>query len=280
MLYGVPQEYYSGVTKGGPQIALLNTSDLSVSWQASLLGVKDGIFPQAESTENLHTPGAAVQYMPGLAFAPDRDALYVVPGDADQLITIDFSKREISKAAIARQRSLLEQLLAWTAGVAHAKIMDGTTKQMVISPDGARLYVIGMTNTFTKMSNGEYKLDRTSHDLQVVNTADGALIERVPAEAESIAWARAGGMLYLVGIHAMDYSRPFTAIVDPATLEMRATLEGVELHSARRLNGEAALVSITYESNGSARNMAVYDPGSFQVIGSWAPAGNFFWLNP
>ncbi len=128
----------ASVSVGAPKVALFDASDLSLLWAAELKCVRDGTFPKKADTANtqeIYQPSAAWHFQPGIAFAPDRDALYVVHGDADRLTTVDFASRRVKTVDIRPRLSWLDQLLTLTAGVAYAKGMDGTTKQAIASPD-------------------------------------------------------------------------------------------------------------------------------------------------
>jgi WD40 repeat protein len=121
----------AGVNVGAPKATLFAVSDLSLLWSVELVGVRDGTFPKKADTANaqdIYQPGAAWHYEPGIAFAPNHDMLYVVHGDEDKLTTVDFSSKNVKTVDVHVQMSWLDQLLALTAGVAHAKGMDGTTK--------------------------------------------------------------------------------------------------------------------------------------------------------
>lgn len=148
----------AGVSVGPPMAALLAASDLSPIWSVQLNGVRDGVFPKkagTADTQAIYEPGAAWFFQPGVAFAPAADVLYVVHGDADQLTSVDFTTRKVRTVDVRPRLSWLEQLLALTAGVAHAKGMDGITKQAVISPDGKFLYVVGSNEKVTQQPNSE-----------------------------------------------------------------------------------------------------------------------------
>ena len=90
MLYG-PQLaksgpfFNAGVSTGAPRAALMSVPDLKLLWSVELNDVRDGTFPKRPdmpNTQDIYQPGAAWHFEPGIAFAPGRDLLYAVHGDA------------------------------------------------------------------------------------------------------------------------------------------------------------------------------------------------------
>ena len=153
-----------GMIAGPPQVLLLDAADLSPRWTAELVGVRDGVFPTDEETTsaNFYEPGRALYFSPGVAFAPNRDALHVVHADSGQLTTVDFDAQSIETLEIHNELSWFERLLSLTAGVAHAKVGDGTSKQIAVSPDGQFLYVVGVHNESFKDSLGNIQMSQNS----------------------------------------------------------------------------------------------------------------------
>jgi WD40 repeat protein len=149
MLYTMnSQATGDGMSANPPQVLLLDAADLSPRWTAELVSVHDGVFPTDEKTTsaNFHEPGRALYFSPGVAFAPNRDVLHVVHADSDQLTTVDFETQQVQTLEIHTELNWFERLLSLTAGVAHAKVGDGTSKQIAVSPDGQFLYVVGVHN--------------------------------------------------------------------------------------------------------------------------------------
>src|SRR5688500_6873147 len=129
-----------GMSAAPPRVLLLDAADLSPRWTAELVGIRDGVYPTDEETTaaNFYEPGRALYLSPGIAFAPDRDALHIVHADAGQLTTVDFDAQKIETLEIHTELNWFERLLSLTAGVAHDKIGDGTSKQIAASPNGQR----------------------------------------------------------------------------------------------------------------------------------------------
>ncbi len=193
----------AGLSVGAPRAALFAASSLSLLWSMELNGVRDGTFPKkadSANTQDIYQPGAAWSFQPGIAFAPDRDLLYVVHSDEDKLTTVDFNARKVRTVDIRPRLSWLDQLMALTAGVAHAKGMDGTTKHAVISPDGKYLYVVGSTEIVTQQPSGNnWDITDTSWGLEVIAAGDGALVDKIDTEANSATLSPDGRQLFLSG---------------------------------------------------------------------------------
>ncbi len=96
------------------------------------------------------------------SFAPDRDALYVVHADSEQLTTVDFESQTVKTVEIQPKLTWFERLLSMTAGIAHAKIGDGITRQAAVSPDGQFLYVVGVNNATFQDEQGNWQMEQTS----------------------------------------------------------------------------------------------------------------------
>jgi hypothetical protein len=64
-----------------PPDALLDAASLDMLWAQALQGVQHGIVPKdgADPEAEMHQPVQAVYLHPGMAFAPDKDALYLAP---------------------------------------------------------------------------------------------------------------------------------------------------------------------------------------------------------
>ena len=148
-VYGTPVKNRFTVNEfavGPPQAILLDGQDASLRWSAELVGVRDGIYPKEGSpdeTIDLHQPGAAVYDLPGVVFAPDRDALYVVHSGMDALTTVDYASQKVETREILPALSWFERLLWLTARRAKAKIAEGASLRAQVSPDGELIYVVG-----------------------------------------------------------------------------------------------------------------------------------------
>ena len=282
MVYGphlaaTGQEANIGVSIGAPEAALLSTSDLSPLWSARLDGLRDGTFPKQPNTPDLYQPGVAWHYSPGIAFAPGADVLYAVHGDADRLTTIDFTRRTVKTVAVRAKTSWFDRLLAWTAGVAYAKGMDGTTKQAVISPDGKLLYVVGSTEAVSKPEGSkDWNFTFTPIGLEVISVQDGSLVQKLDAQADMAALAPDKQHLLLLG-WKQSSDTPWTEIYDIRSMQVTQHLDGVRLIPARRADGTAVLQS-SVTISGNKCDMLSMDPESWSVIARWTATPCANWL--
>jgi hypothetical protein len=265
----------AGVSIAAPKAALFAASNLTLLWFVELNGVRDGTFPKKADTANtpdIYQPGAARFFQPGIAFAPDRDLLYVVHGDEDKLTTVDFTSRKVITVGIRPRLSWLDQLMALTAGVAHAKGMDGTIKQAVIAPDGIYLYVVGSTETVSQQPNGNnWDITDTSLGLEVIAAGDGALVDKVDTEANSATLSPDGRQLFLSGWRqrgSYGYSTPWTDVYDISSRKLVKHLDGVDLMPTHRLDGKVMLASSNMISAITC-DMASVDPATWAIVSGW-----------
>ena len=268
-----------GVSAAAPQAALYAVSDLGLLWSVRLDGIRDGIFPKKPDTANtpdLYQPGAAWFFQPGVTFAPDHDLLYLIHGDQEKLTTVDFSGRNVKTVDLHVETSWLDQLLFMTAGVAHAKGMDGTTKQAVISPDGKLLFVVGNTETVTPKANGtDWDITDTPIGLQVIDPQTGTLLEKIDTDASLVRLSPQGSQMLLSGWR--DHSKLFTDVYDISSRSIVKQLDGMDLIPTRRLDGKVVLVSSDF-LDGKVTDVTLLDPLTWATIAKWQAPGDIGWL--
>lgn len=79
---------------------------------------------------------------PGWTFDRERNLLYVVPADRDELMVVDLNVMEVATTATwSATESLLDRLVVWWIPRAHAKDGDFTKRHLTLSPDGSTLLV-------------------------------------------------------------------------------------------------------------------------------------------
>src|SRR5688572_16678114 len=281
MLYTInSQTTDDGMSATPPQVLLLDAADLSPRWTAELVGVRDGVFPtDGETTSaNFHEPGRALYLSPGIAFSPNRDALHVVHADAGQLTTVDFETRQVETMDIHTELSWFERLLSLTAGVAHAKIGDGTSKQIAVSPNGQLLYVVGVHNESFEDSMGNIQMDQTPLGLEIIRTSDGSRTAQIETRAGELSLAPDGRFLYL-RYWADHYSVPWTEVFDTSGNKIIIRKAGIYASPALRINGEPLLVS-TYSLAENSHHMSVSRPEDLSVLTEWEGTGYIAWLMP
>jgi hypothetical protein len=282
MFYGISvknQFTASEMAAGPPRVALLDGRDLSLRWSAGLEGVRDGIYPTEDydgDLENLHQPGAARHFSPGVAFAPDRDALYVVHSDEEKLTTVDFNEHGTQTVAIRTALSWFERLLSLGAGVAHAKLAEGSFKQAAISEDGQYLFVLGEDIDLTQAENREWQSVPTMLGLQIIRTADGGRLASVDTEATQLSVSPGGDQVYLSGWRA---DRAWTEVYGLATGEFVAHLDGLQLIPARRLDGSPVLIS-NVSTQDTLSQVTALDPKTLAVLAEWSLPHYLTWVSP
>jgi hypothetical protein len=278
MLYSPTINSSNGLSAGPPQILLFDAADLSLRWSAELKDIHDGIFPKDENvtSANIHEPGQAFYISPGLAFAPDREALYIVHADSDQLTTVDFQNQKVETVEIRAQLTWFERLLSLTAGVAHAKIADGTTKQAVIAPDGQFLYVVGFNNASYQDKQGNWQMEQTPLGLEVIRAGDGSRVERLESDATEMSLSPDGRFLYL---KSWGMKGPWTEVYDVANQQILSHKEWTFAMPALRVNGEYSLVS-SYSTDEYTHHMSVLEPEKLSVLSEWTVSGEnyIYWL--
>jgi WD40 repeat protein len=281
MLYTMSsQTAEDGMSASPRQVLLLDAADLSPRWTAELVGVRDGVYPTDEETTpaNFYEPGRALYFSPGIAFAPDRDALHIVHANSDQLTTVDFETQQVKTLDIHTELSWFERLLSLTAGVAHAKIGDGTSKQIAVSPDGQFLYVVGVHNESFQDSLGNIQMSQTPLGLEIIRTSDGSRTAEIETRAGELSLSPDGLFLYL-RYWADHYTVPWTEVFDTSSSQVIARKAGLYASPAFRINGEHLLVS-TYSLTENSHQMSISQPEDLSVLTEWSGASYIAWLMP
>ena len=287
MLYGaaIQNDFTENETRAGsPQVSLLDAADLTPRWSARLEGVRDGIFPKDEKA----TPTAtqldfqAMYYLsPGVAFAPDREALYVVHADSEQLTTVDFDAQKVETIEIQPKLSWFERLLSLTAGVAHAKVADGTSKSVVVSPDGQFLYIVGVHYESSQDLQGNSQISQIPLGLEVIQTSDGSRIAHLETDAADLSLSPDGRFIYLRNWNSGDdqFNVPWTAVFDTSSRQILTRKTGLYASPALRINGEPLLVS-TYSLAETLNRMSISQLEDLSMLSEWTGPDYIAWLTP
>jgi hypothetical protein len=214
---------------------------------------------------------------PAVVFAPDKDCLYIVHAGEDRLTTVDFSRQLVQSRDIRPVMSILDRLLALTAGVAYAKTPDGNFKSAAITPDGKQLYVIGEVIISTKSATtGQWKTDRTALGMKTVRTSDGAELAHTDTQASDAVISADGNSLYLRSWGWEHSSKPFTEIWSLPQQKILERLEGSYVTPSQTLNGQAILLSVaTYRG---VVVQATLDARTFTPLHEWDSVYYGDWL--
>lgn len=264
---------------GPPQVQLLDAADLSPGWSIELEDVHDGIFPKDESvtSANIYEPGQAFYLSPGLAFAPDRDALYIVHADSEQLTTVDFENQNVETLEIQTKLSWFERLLSLTADVAHAKIGDGISRQTIVSPDGRFLYVVGVNSATFQDQQGNWQMEQTPLGLEIIRTTDGSLERYVETDTTELSLSPNGRFLYLRNWGSHPENIPWTEIFDTTSQQIVARKDKVSASPTLLMNGEFLLTS-TYSTAETSHHMSILQPDGSAVLAEWTDHNYIYWL--
>lgn len=279
MLYRPTINSPNGMTAGPPQVLLLDAADLTPRWSAELEEVHDGIFPKDKNATpvNIHEPGQAFYISPGLVFAPNRDAFYVVHADSEKLTTVDFQSQTVETVEIQTKLTWFERLLAMTAGIAHAKIGDGITRQVVISPDGQYLYIVGVNSTTFEDNQGNWQMEQSPLGLEILKTSDGSRVDRIETDTTELSLSPDGRFLYLRNWGDSQDNKPWTEIFDTASGKLVTRKSGISGMPALLMNREFLLVS-TYSTTETSHHMSVLEPDGSSVLAEWTDSKYVWWL--
>ena len=279
MLYSPAIDTVNLLNPGPPQVLLLDASDLSPRWLVELEEVHDGIFPRDDNVTqaNFYEPGNAFYISPGLVFALDRDALYVVHADSEQLTTVDFESQRVETVEIQAKLTWFERLLSMTAGVAHAKVGDGITRQAVISPDGQFLYVVGLNSATSQDQHGNWQVEQTPLGLEILQTSDGSRLKYIETDTIELSLSPDGRYLYLRNWGSNQDNIPWTEILDTANWQSVARRDKVSAMPVLLMNGEFLLAS-TYSTAETSHHMSVLAPDGSRALAEWTASSYIWWL--
>jgi hypothetical protein len=228
-----------------------------VAWSLALDEVRHGQYTLAEA--ETASPEASVWFFPATVWDTGRARLYLVHAEAERLTTVDFAAQRAETVAIAAAHGWLDRLLALTAGVVEAKMMNGTQRSAVLSADGEQLYVTGSTTTYV---DGVFS--ETPLGVDVVEAATGRLLEHIDSEGRSPQLAPDGEALYLEAWgqgHHTEVRRldSLDAVV--------MTVPEARLVAGRLPSGEAVVLSI--HDQPERTSITVRDPETLAPLAQW-----------
>ncbi|HMD81832.1 MAG TPA: hypothetical protein VKE92_11020, partial [Anaerolineales bacterium] len=227
-------------------------------------------------TPDLSQPGTALYISPAVVFAPDQNTLYVAHADSERLTIADFDSQKVETVEIHAELTWFEQLLSLTAGVAHAKVSDGTSKQAVISPDGQFLYVVGLHYESFQDKMGNWQMNQTPLGLEIIRTSDGSRVERFETDSSDLSISTDGQLLYL---RNWTEDAPWTKVFDLSTHQVIAHKEWIYAAPASRMNGDPLLVS-THSTGEFSHHMSILSPNGSQLLSEWTTSGYITPITP
>ena len=274
-IYGQPLSSNPGITKPDPpRVLLLDATTLDVIWDQSLASILSGYWC-LENCRASHEEQLFANWVPAVVFSNDGRKLYIVHADTERLTTVDFVARSLNSIEIQTAQSWVEQLLDLSAGVAEAKGgANGAFKTAVLSPDGAKLYLLGGTYTATRDPQGNWQGTEGALGLQVIDVESGRKLATHDTEARW--WIRIspdGAFVFLTNSDGHAWS---TEVIDAKNAQRVARLDKWEVVPTRRLDGQPVLVAS--QLPGRPSQLAVLDPRSFAVIHSWSVNSYASWV--
>ena len=201
--------------------------------------------------------------------------LYVVHPDEDKLTSVDFEAEKVYTAEIHPQLTWIDRLLLLTASVAHAKVAEGTSKRVVVSPNGRYLYIVGQRTDLIQDKNGEWQMTEHPLGLQIVHTDEGSRLARYDTEASELSISSDGRYLYLRGWGETQDSS-WTQIFDTSTNQAIARMNGMWLVPTRHANGAPIFASSVWLNVEGEHYNAIVDSQS--VLAEWASSEYLAWL--
>jgi hypothetical protein len=243
MLYGNPENFETGVTRGPPVAELRSSQDLDLIWSRELGAVVDGFQPSAQFKGEAHQPGTGSTYRPAVAFDPQAVAMYVVHAEADKLTRVEFERKRVLTQDIRPAASWFERLLALGAGVAHAKVQDGVEREAVLSQDAETLYIAGVQNKMTQASNGEWQFEQVPLFVQAIQPFNASVIWTSEAVGSSLQFSDDIGSLFVSYLNqASEETETFE--VSPADGVILNEAAGLQMRLTRRMDGTPLLVAV------------------------------------
>ena len=213
---------------------------------------------------------------PGLAFAPDRDALYVIHADSDKLTIVDFKAQRVKTLEIHARLSWFERLLSLLAYSVQAKVGEGTSKDVAVSPDGRFLYVTGTDNSLYQDPQGNWQLKQTPLGLQIIRISDGSRLAHIETDASDLVLSPDGRFLYL-RFWRGDEDAPGTEIFDTSKGQIVTHIAASYLAPTWRMDGGALLAS-TYSVSQNLHHMTLFRPDDLSVLANWKGPDYIAWL--
>jgi hypothetical protein len=255
-------------------LALYDGTDLRLLWEKTL----DDIPLQAGFEGDHSDPMQGTYYQPAEAFTPDGSKLYLVAADRPLLVTVDFQKQAVRSIEIRQPLSLIERLLAFGARTVSAKYMNGISKAGVLSPDGSRLYVVGLETRAVQNTRGENEIKETPLGLQVIDTQNGALLEQIETDANQLALSADGQTLLLNGWRnsRTGSTAPWTEVLDIAEMKVVQRVSGTA-YPSHLVDGSPAWLAFD-QFGGVKTILTLYRPGDTNPRSQVSGSGYVDWV--
>lgn len=266
-VYAVPTDT-GNLAEDAPHLLLIDLSDGQTVADTRLAGVRAGQFKTARGDYEL--------LLPGLAWDLPRDRLYVAHADTDQVTVVDLASGTVIRQAEIRPRASLPARLAhWLVPAAAAKGGPTTTRQALVSADGARLYLLGQQPDARDPADPDRVEWAIPARLQVVDTSDLSETRRLALPATTgFALAPDGTRLLL---HTFTPATPAPSpvpgppppgrhellVLDARTLATNGKLDVPAPFFLQEFSPDGRLVYLSYQLGGAtARNVTPLPPAT------------------
>ncbi len=197
VVYGMPIDR-NNLAQDVPHVILVNLATGEIAADVRLEGLTAGQL-RTEATEN---ENPYRMYRPGLAWDLERNRLYIVHADADRVTVVDLLEGGILKQTVIWPRlSVLDRVMRWLVPTVEAKAVPGTEKRAVLSPDGRRLYVVGVRSEMIREEEGQgWTWREEPLGLQIIATDDLTELRRLDIPVNDVVVSPDGKWLLLTGV--------------------------------------------------------------------------------
>lgn len=267
-----------------PHELLLDARTLEVKQEITLDTLASGSWC-VQNCQASHEQHLSKYWGPAVIPSKDRNSLYIVHADSDQLTTIDLANGTIHTEDIRLARTLFEDFLTLSANVAQAKGgYEGVNQYAALSPDGARLFVLGQKMTAASGSSDLWETSYSAGELQAIDPQRGRkLVARALVNHPGIGE-------YINGLYSSpDGKRVFVAradeqngwrteVYDATTLEPIAELKDWRVLVTHGVEGDAVLLATKPMSN--RVTLGLVDPTNFAITRSLQLDYYSDWISP
>ena len=195
-VYGVPTDV-NNLSETAPHVFIVDVTTGRITADVRLNGIKAGqiLVETAEKDE----PCCHI-YRPGLAWDLEEERLYVVHADEDKVTVVDLTNGEVLRQSDIRPRvSMFERVEHWLFPAVEAKLVPGTQRRALLSPDGTRLYAVGLRQEMTKDPDGVWSSHEVPLGLQVIATDNLSQLRHLDLPVSDLTLSPDGKRLLLIG---------------------------------------------------------------------------------